>query len=310
MKGLALLAIIVANIIGGSTYLGQKIALDGLPPATVIALRNGLAMVCLWAWARGSGGLRLSFSGAERRRLALLGMLAYGAPLLLGIIGLRWSTAGNGSILILLEPVSIVVFAWLLLHEHIGWTKALGLGLGLAGALVIVLEQPDVASAADLLSGAHLQGNLILAAHGILWGLYSPLMSPLVRERRSVDVTFASMAWAMLLLVPAALLESPQWHAGPDLGKALAWSAGLGVVGSFGGTLLWVWSLRFLSPATVAPFVFLQPLAGVLAGYLVLDERVTRDALLGGLLIAGAVLLVILGSRTPAAKRPELPTAS
>jgi drug/metabolite transporter (DMT)-like permease len=300
VRGWAVAAIIVANLIGGSTYLAQKVALEGLTPATVIALRNGLAMLCLWVWARRAGGLRFDFRGAEHRRLALLGVVAYGAPLLLGILGLLWTTAGNGSILILLEPVSIVVFAWLLLRERIGAPKLLGLVLGLAGALMVVLESQDGADAGGLLAGDHLKGNLILAAHGILWGLYSPLMSPLVQKHRSADVTFASMGWAMLLLVPAALSEHDQWHAGPTLAPALLWTVGLGVIASFGGTLLWVWSLRFLSPATVAPFVFLQPLAGVLAGYLVLGEQPTRDALLGGLLIAGAVLLVILGSRSPA----------
>jgi len=310
VKGWALAAIMVANIIGGSTYLAQALALKGLPPATVIALRNLIAMACIWAWARGSGGLQLSFTGREHRRLATLGIVAYAAPLLLGIVGLRWSTSGNASILILLEPVSIVVFAWLLLRERIGAAKALGLGVGLAGALLIVLEAPDAANPTALLSADHLRGNLILAAHGILWGLYSPMMSPLVAQRRSVDVTFASMAWAMLLLAPAALIEAPEWHAGPELARALGWTLALGAIASFGGTVLWVWSLRSLSPATVAPFVFLQPLAGVLAGHLVLDERVSANALLGGALIAGGVLLVMLGSRSRAADRPEVPTAS
>ena len=62
--------------------------------------------------------------------------------------------------------------------------------------------------------------------------------------------------------------------------------------------------------ATVAQFVFLQPLAGVLAGHLVLDERVSANAVLGGALIAGGVLLVMLGSRSPAAASPKVPTAS
>jgi drug/metabolite transporter (DMT)-like permease len=293
VKGWALAAIIVANVIGGSTYLAQKMALDGLPPATVTLLRNLLAMACLLGWAATKGGLRLGFTGREHVRLALLGLLAYATPLLLGIVGLRHSTAGNGSILILLEPVAIVFFARILLGEAVRAGQAAGLALGLAGALVIVLEG---ANPAELLSDAHLQGNLILAAHGVLWGLYSPLMAPLVQRHRSLDVTFASMAWALALLLPASLLEAPDWRAGPELGPALLWTLALGLVASFGGTLLWVWSLRSLSPATVAPFVFLQPLAGVLAGHLVLDEVLSEQALLGGVLIGAGVLLVILPS--------------
>jgi len=289
MRGWALLAIIVANLVGGSTYLGQALALEGLPPATVILLRNVIALACLWIWARRSGGLRMSFTRREHARLALLGVVAYAMPLLLGIVGLRWSTAGNASILILLEPVSITFFAWLLLREHVRPMQALGLAAGLGGALVIVLG-----SARDADLTHHLKGNAILAAHGILWGLYSPLIAPLVATRRSIDVTATSMLWALLLLVPAAAFEAPDWHAGPALLPALGWTLALGVLASFAGTVMWVWSLRYLSPATVAPFVFLQPLAGVVADYLVLGVVPSEASAVGGALIAAGVFFVIL----------------
>ena len=295
MKGWALAAIVVANFIGGSTYVGQALARDGLPPSTVILLRNLVALACLWLWTRPSGGLQLGFTRREHARLALLGVLAYASPLLLGIVGQNWSTAGNASILILLEPVSIVFFAWLLLHERVRWTQGAGLAVGLGGAMVIVLGES--AGDTDLLASTHLRGNAILALHGVLWGLYSPLMAPLVATRRSVDVTFASMLWALLLLVPAAAIEAPHWQSGPDLLPALGWTLALGVLASFGATVLWVWSLRFLSPATVAPFVFFQPLAGVLAGHFVLEEVLTEQALLGGVLIGAGVLLVLLPER-------------
>lgn len=287
----ALLAIVAANLIGGSTYLAQEEALRGLPPATITLLRNLLAMGCLLAWGLSSGGLRLRFTAREHLRLALLGTSAYGLPLLLGIVGVDWSTSGNGSILILLEPVSIVLFSWLLLHEHVGRPQLAGLLMGLLGALVIVLEGAD---AAGLLAGDLFAGNLLLAAHGILWGLYSPLMAPLVQRHRSLDVTFMSMAWALALLAPGALLEHEAWQAGPALAPALAWTLALGVLASFGGTILWVWSLRTLTPATVAPFVFLQPVAGVLADVLAHGRTPSPQALAGGAVIGAGVLLVIL----------------
>jgi drug/metabolite transporter (DMT)-like permease len=290
LKSLALLLIVLANIIGGTTYLGQKLALEGLPPATITLLRNLVAMACMLLLAARSGGLRLRFERAEQTRLAFLGVFAYALPLWLGIVGLRWSTSGNGSVLILLEPPAILLFSWLLLRERIAAVQVLGLLAGLAGALCIVLEQAPLEG---LLEGEHLKGNAILALHGILWGLYSPLMSPLARRHRAFDITFMSMAWALVVLVPASLLELGDWHAGPELAPALGWTLALGVIGSFGGTVMWNTALRHLSAATVAPFVFLQPLSGVLAGHLVLDESLTRDALLGGALIAAGVLLVI-----------------
>jgi len=302
MKGLAIALIVLANLIGGSTYLAQKLALEGLPPATVTVLRNGIAMVCLMLWAARSGGIRLRFTAREHARLALLGVVGYALPLLLGIWGLRSSTSGNASILILLEPPSIVLFACLLLGERIRWLQGVGLAVGLAGALWIVFGDPGQgARVGDLFAGRYLGGNAVLALHGVLWGLYSPLMIPLARRHRPVDVTFAGMLWGLALLVPATLLEANQWHGGPTLSPALMWTLAVGVVGSFGGTILWVEALRHLDGSTVAPFVFLQPLAGVVAGHLVLHERLSGAALAGGALIAAGVLLVIAPARRRAA---------
>ena len=294
MRALALAAIVVANLIGGATYLAQEEALAGLPPVTITLLRNVLAVACLFAWARAGGGLRLAFTRREHGRLLLLGTLAYALPLVLGNVGVGWSSSGNGSILILLEPVSIVFFSWLLLREAAGRAQLLGLALGLLGALLIVLQDADPS---QLLAGEMLSGNVVLALHGILWGLYSPLMVPLVRQHRPLDVTFMSMAWAIAALLPVSLLELRGWSPGPHLPAALLWTLGLGVVGSFGGTILWVWSLRFLSPATVAPFVFLQPAAGVACDWLVHQRAPDPAALQGGAIIAAGVLLVMVRGR-------------
>jgi drug/metabolite transporter (DMT)-like permease len=331
MKGLAVLAIVLANVIGGSSYLGQKLALDGLPPATVILLRNLIAMACMAPWVlhlsrarrragagagvgagvgAGSGGAARAGAGpgplrgapglyawrGELPRVLLAGVLGYAAPLLLGILGLRHSTSGNGSILILLEPPAIVFFSWLILRERIRPLQGLGLLIGLVGAGRIVTEH---APWTELFASEHARGNLVLAIHGVLWGLYSPLMLPVVRRHGAVEATFGSMVAALVLLVPAALAESAAWAGGPALLPALGWTLALGVVASFLGTVLWSLSLRVLNASAVAPFVFLQPLAGVLAGHLVLDEQLSAAALLGGLLIGAGVLLVIAPGTRP-----------
>jgi drug/metabolite transporter (DMT)-like permease len=122
-------------------------------------------------------------------------------------------------------------------------------------------------------------------------------MRPLAQRYRPMDLTFMTMLLALLLLVPAALAETDQWQAGPQLAPALGWVLALGIGGSFAGTLLWNMSLEHLRASTVAPFVFLQPLAGVLGDYFVHGRSISQAALLGGGFIAAGVLLVILPAR-------------
>ena len=167
-RRLAVLAIVLANVLGGVSYPAQKAALAGLPPATVTLLRNTVALVALVVCLRLRRTPGVPWSGAERLRVLALGTLAFALPMWLGIVGIELSSASNGSILILLEPVTIVGIACLVLGERIGPLKVVSLVLGLCGALAIVLEG---ASMGDLLSGEHLPGNALLALHGVLWGL-------------------------------------------------------------------------------------------------------------------------------------------
>jgi drug/metabolite transporter (DMT)-like permease len=299
-RGLAILCIVLANVLGGISYPAQKVALEGLPPATVSFLRNVVALAPLW-WvvrARRQAGSLSAWTQGERGRVLLLGTLAFALPMWLGIVGVELASAANASILILLEPVTIVAIAWVVLGERVGPLKVLGLALGLSGALAIVLEG---ASLRALLAGEVFLGNLVLALHGCLWGCYTPIALPLSRRHDPFDVCLRATWASLLLLGPAALLEASRWKVGPGLAPALAWTLGIGLFVSFGSTVLWLAALRHIPAASVAGFIFLQPLCGVLVGILFLGEHLTPTAWLGGLLIvAGVALDVALSLRRSA----------
>jgi len=297
VRSTAILCIVLANVLGGLTYTAQDLALEGLPFATITFGRNLIAMLMMAVWMQRSGGITWRYPRPHFTRLLVLGVVAYGAPLMLGTIGTDWSTAANGSILILFEPCAILLFARILLGEHIRRLQFLGIALGLAGGLFIVLRDAPVDG---LFAERHLAGNLVLLLHAILWGLYSPIMKPLAVQYRAMDVTFMSMVLSQVVMVPAMALEVPSWSAGPALADALWWTLALGVLGSFAGTVLWTASLKHLKASTVAPFVFLQPVAGVLADAVGRGKPVTGDAIVGGMLIGIGVVCVIWRPRRAA----------
>jgi len=299
VKLVAYALIATANLIAGLTYLGQQIALEAVPPATMAWLRNLVALACMTGWLAARGGVRWRYERADLARLTVLGCLAYAAPLTLGIVGVQWSTAANGSILILMEPGAILVFSWLLLRERIGARQVGGVALGLAGGLAIVLA--DEATQLDALVDRDLlTGNLVLVLHALLWGLFSPVAKPLTERHRSMDVTFAAMVLANLVLLPAALAEGVAWIGHPRLLPALGWTLGMGVLASFLGTVFWVESLRWLPASRVAPFLFLQPVAGVLGDWAVLGRLPSEAVLSGAALITAGAVLVVWPPRRPA----------
>ena len=281
-----------ANFLAGGSYPAQKLALEALPAATISVIRNLIAIAAMLVYVRLVPARGSSIeAGPERWRVLFMGIVAYGLPMLLGIVGVRYSTSSNGSILILLEPVMIVFLAWLLLRERIPLAKLIAIVIGLWGALVVVL---DGGALAELGASEHSFGNLLLALHGILWGLYTPLAKPLIdRGRDPFEITLLSLVYSLVLLVPMACLEWDAWSVGAGTWSALGWCAALGIGCSFIATVFWAACLRYLPASTVAPFVFLQPIAGVGAGVLFLRESLPRASIVGGAIIAAAVLLTV-----------------
>jgi len=294
-----ILLITFANLVGGLSYLVQKLALRGFEPATATLLRNAIGLVPMVLWVARRGFSPRSYARVDWLRVLALGVLAYGLPMWLGIVGTKLSTSANASILILLEPPTILLMAWLFLRERVRAMRLAGVALGLLGAALIVLEG---ASLSDLTAGENFTGNVILALHGVFWGLHTPIASTLVRRHDAVEVCMLATAGSCLLLVPAAAFEHASW---PDAvpWAALGWVVVLGLVVTFLGTVAWIRSLEVLPASTVAGFVFLQPLAGVIAGHLVLGEVLSPSALAGGLIVvAGVFLSSVAGER--AARAP------
>ena len=213
-------------------------------------------------------------------------------PLVLGCEGVERSTSTNGSLLILLEPLIILLFAWLLLGERIAGAQVAGVFVGIAGAVVLILDD----GSASIAEADYLSGNLLLAASAVAWGIYTPLAKPLLERHDPFAVTFATMIVSLVVLGPYAWTERASWP------STWTWEAVtvlliLGVLISLIGTCCWVASLEHIPASWVAPFLLVQPLAGTLGGILWLKEEATDRVVTGGLMIMAGLAVTIVAAR-------------
>jgi drug/metabolite transporter (DMT)-like permease len=284
----ALSSLFAANLLGGGSYVVQKLVLTDLPPLTITLLRTFVGALCMVPLL-GAAAWRWPFKGRDAWLMLAAGGLGFALPLMLGLLGLRMSTAANGSILVLLEPMGIVILSAIFFRERISRSQGLGLTLGIGGALIVVLSG---AGETSLLSSSHLMGNIILAVHGFLWSIYTVAARPLLPVHGSVSIAYGSSLVTLALLAPFWPLELEGLRLGAAALPALGWCVGLGVFVSFLSTVLWMDGLRLAGPIVVAAFVFLQPVTGALLGYFVLGEVLAPVAFIGAALVGSAVLLV------------------
>lgn len=249
-------------------------------------------MALLLVPQRMRGGASLPSVAWTRRDLLLLVSLSWAGfalPQLLGAIGLARSSATHGALLSPLEPIGILVGAALVLREPLGFAHFVAGGLGVLGTIAIVL------SGSGDTSGGDLRGDLVMAAGHLCWAIYTLAAKPLVARHDPLRVAVLAAAISWIPLLPFALREPIDVERALP---ALGWVVVLALLASAVAMVAWNRALREVSASTMALFVFVQPVVGLVVG-IGLGERAGSWAILGATaIVLGVAIATLRGGRT------------
>lgn len=280
----ALLLVLAANFLGGSAYFATAFALKEFTPAQAAFWRTFFAAVLFLPFSI-RGLRRGSIATGDWLRMAAVGVFGYAAPLMVGNMGQDLSSATNASLLVAVEPISVIFLSAYFLGE--AWTKpkVTSLVLSLFGSVLIVLQGIPFWNAQIT---PHFKGDALLFFHGFLWSLYTVIGKPVLR---AVDpMTFTAIT-TVIAALPLAWAAGP-WPLGletaPLAPPTLAAVAYLAVFSTFLGTLTWNKALQMIPASQLANFIFLQPLVGTVSGVFLLKDSFTLwSACGGGLILLG-----------------------
>jgi drug/metabolite transporter (DMT)-like permease len=287
----AWICLLIVYVVWGSTYLAIRVGVETMPPLLMAAARSlvaGLIMFPLGLRRRRSAPLASRWpSGAQWRWCATAGVLLLVGQ---GVVGVAERTIPSGLAALLVATVPL----WLLgldaglNHARLGLAPLAGLLVGLAG----------VALLSTLGGGAgHISvtGVLIVLGAAGMWALGT------MTARRGTFPASPVLATGMellaggvvLLVLAAATGEFGSLHLGHV--SAGSWLA-LGYLIVFGSIVAFSAygiAIRALPTATVATYAYVNPVIAVLLGALILGEQLTPAMIGGGVLVVGAVVLVV-----------------
>jgi drug/metabolite transporter (DMT)-like permease len=286
--GRADLVLLVANLIYGTSYVATRLALDGVPPATLALLRLVVGGIILAALARRAP--RAAPTPADRWRVAAMGVVGFAGAFALGHWGLALSTATNAALLIVAEPLTMLLLGPALLGERLSRREWLGAGGALLGALLVVVN--GVPGVTERIV-PHWRGDLLLVLSGTAYAAYSLLGRSVLTRQPALPVTARSMLWGLPALLPLTVLEGATGHRPAWTAATVAATLYLGVVITAFGYLAWNWALERTTAARAAIFLNLQPVVGAGLGMALLGEPVTSFTVAGGLLVVGGLLLTV-----------------
>jgi drug/metabolite transporter (DMT)-like permease len=208
--------------------------------------------------------------------------------------------AGVSAVVVSLQPVLTAVLAARVLGERPTARQWLGLGLGVAGVVLVVGPGIAAAGSAEPLSTVGLAACLVALASGTLGTVYQKRHGDGIPLVWGTAVQYA--AAAALLLVIAVATEDMTIHWTAEFIGALVW---LVLVLSLGAVLLLLLLLRRGTAASVSSLYYLVPPAVAVEAFLLFGERVSPLSLVGIVVTTlGVALVVVPPRKRGTAERP------
>ncbi|MGB0248214.1 MAG: DMT family transporter, partial [Flavobacteriales bacterium] len=193
---------------------------------------------------------------ADLGRLWLCGLTGVTVNQLLFFNGLAATSPVHASIIMTINPVLVLLISAAVLGTAITARKVLGIALGAAGAITLLLNS----GGGGLESHASWQGDLMVLLNAASYGVYLVVVKPLMSKYRPITV----ISWVFLF---GGLMAFP---VGASQAAAIEWGAfstqdwlSVGFVvlfTTFFVYLLNIYALGKVQPTVVSIYIYLQPL--------------------------------------------------
>jgi drug/metabolite transporter (DMT)-like permease len=280
--------LLIVYVVWGSTYLFIRIGVETMPPLLMAAARFLVAGIILFPLA-----LRRARRWPTKKEwigTGVAGVLLLVANAVVGVAE-RSVPSGMAALFIATVPLWLLGIDAGLNHARLGLAPVAGLLLGLGGVALL--------SGVGGSGRVSVTGALTILGAAAMWALGT------IMARRGTLPSSPALASGMemliggaaLLVLSAAAGEFSSLHLGQVSTRSWLALAYLIVIGSIVAFSAYGIANRMLPTATVATYAYVNPVIAVLLGTLILGENLTTMMITGGVLIVGAVVLVV--RRTP-----------
>jgi drug/metabolite transporter (DMT)-like permease len=291
-KAFEYFVILLLTAIWGSAFSIIKVALGYFTPWQLILARF-LPTVPVFAWICWSARDKFrNLDGRDWLKLiaaGLAGVVAYNLALNTGQTRVG---AGMASLVIALNPPTILLLAVIFRGERVRQNFLLGMAAAFVGVAVLSLSRNGLGIDQTTLSGV-----AVILFCPVTWSAYTILLADLVPKLGIFVAPAASVLVGTVMLLPSLPTSFPN---GLPTGWAPWLCAGsLALLSTIVAFTFWAWLLEKRGAARTGFVVYLNVLWGLLTAIAVLGEEFTWQMTLGAALILSGVAI---------ARRKQIPS--
>lgn len=197
-----------------------------------------------------------------------------------------YTTVQHAAALLYTAPAFVAILSRLILKEKFTRSKVAAVALSVTGALLIVgilRGQPLFGSTTQL-------GDWLAIASGLAYSSWYIFGKVLGQTREPAVTTFIAMVFGAILLLPVMLvfegLHPPTNMYGWEL------IAIVGLVPTAIAYVLYLTGLKLIDATKASVFAIVEPLTAAVFGYMLLQEMLSYDSIVGFILIISSIVLL------------------
>ena len=255
-------------------------------PYALNILRAGVSLVIFWLlWS--VSGTKPHIKKEHWPRFILCGLTGVAINQMFFIKGLTYTSAIHASLLMLLTPLLITLFAFWILREKVTVAKALGLALGIGGSALLILSKEQSVSATN-----YLLGDLLIIINAISYTIYFIIVKPLMKEYQPIHVIRWVFTFGFFMILPFGWNEfvTIEWH-------QFNWThitslLFIVIAGTFLAYLFNIYGIQHLGAGTTGSYIYTQPVFATVIAVFFFHEHLTLAKILSGVMIFLGVFLV------------------
>jgi drug/metabolite transporter (DMT)-like permease len=285
-KSLTITLVALTALFWGASFNVGKYIVEYLPPLTAASIRFTLASVLILAimfWKEKNILANIKNNWLAYIIIGVVGVAGFNG---LFFLGLKYTSAVNGALIMATNPLVTMLLAAVLLKEPISKSQRAGILLSLVGVLIVIAQ----GSMLVLLNMKMSLGDGIIFAANVCWAMYGVLGRKLVKDSSpliSTAMTMCTGTIALIFLSGASLFSVDAATLNWGVYGGLIY---LAVFCSVLAYLFWNCGIANLGATTTSTFFNLVPVFTVLIS-LCLGQPVSTIQLVGGALVILGVLI-------------------
>ncbi|MGY8691903.1 MAG: DMT family transporter [Candidatus Poseidoniales archaeon] len=303
------LILLLVSIIWGTSWAAARILSNGfednpatMGPATSAWIRYLSVVIIFYIWYLYKFFNRKNVRFLPPNKsilndmfvLGLFGVMIYQ---LLFMHGMKWTAAGDASVIMPINPIFTALLAFPLLGQKITKNIFYGMIISIIGVIIIVGWSPNT----DIALRDRMLGDFMILIAAFSWALCSIITKKTMIKNiklkilpSEIVIWYSLIGWIML--TPWMVMEILSNDIiKPNFTEIMI----ILYLGIFSTVLANVWfavGIEKIGPTSTSAYIFLVPVFGILSGWIILGENIGLSMILGFILIVGGVRKVQIDS--------------